>query len=319
MFVAFFEGHFAEGGGGEVEAFEVIVVGAEEGLEGGDVIVIGGDGVEFGVVDGVGEPGVVFAAAAPLGFEAGVIGAEAGDEGLFAFGFGRVGEGGVLVGGCEFLAGGGDEFDELVFVEGGEAEALVFLGLMGGGEPAADAFKGDGGGEGFVEIGVAIDKEALVAEFVEDDFGEVADGFVDEGVEEGIAEPAEGGVGFDAANVDVPAFGFPGGGVGAGGGFGEVAAVAGAADDGEPPGLGLEGEGRRDVDVPDDEAAMEIDIFEVAVVDRELELAAGEVADLEDGGEFVAQGGGGCWCRRGGRGWVFGGREFPYSPATAWR
>ncbi len=68
-----------EGAGGfeEVEeGFEVVLaVVDEEVVDGGDEIVVGGDGVEAGVVDGLGEPFVDFEGAAVLAVE--VVGAVA--------------------------------------------------------------------------------------------------------------------------------------------------------------------------------------------------------------------------------------------------
>jgi hypothetical protein len=90
------------------------------------------------------------------------------------------------VGFFEVGAGVGEFLDEVgedaVFaVVGGE-----FPGAMGVGEPAAGGVAGDGGGEGFVEVGVVGEVEALVGEFVEEEFGEVTRGEVDEGVEDGV-------------------------------------------------------------------------------------------------------------------------------------
>lgn len=78
-----------EGAGGfeEVEeGFEVVLaVVDEEVVDGGDEIVVGGDGVEAGVVDGLGEPFVDFEGAAVLAVE--VVGAVA--EVVEGLGFGE--------------------------------------------------------------------------------------------------------------------------------------------------------------------------------------------------------------------------------------
>src|ERR1035438_2219864 len=120
----------------------------------------------------------------------------------------------------------------MVLGQAGEV-AVAGLGRGGGQEPAAHALGGHDGGEGFVEAGVAGDKEALVGQFVENDFGKRGVGFVYEGVENGVVEPAEGGVGFDAVHIDIPAFFGEGSGITAGGLLVEVNAIAGASRSGE--------------------------------------------------------------------------------------
>ena len=91
MPVALGNRQFGEPGDGLVEFFQIAAVGAQKGVEGGHEVVVGGDGVEFGVVDGFGEPAVERGLAAPGGFEFGVPGAELGDDVLLAGEFGGVG------------------------------------------------------------------------------------------------------------------------------------------------------------------------------------------------------------------------------------
>ena len=169
-------------------------------------------------------------------------------------------------------AGGHDEVNKLMLLVQAGAVALVGQGRGGGQEPAAQALGRNRGGEGFVEVGVAGHKEALVGQFVENDFGEAGVGFVNEGVQNGVLEPAEGGVGFNAVHVNVPAFLGEVIGITAGGLFVEITAIAGAADDGEPPGLWLQGKGGSDGDVPDDEGAVEVGVLEIALPGGEMEL-----------------------------------------------
>ena len=195
----------------------------------------------------------------------------------------------------QLSAGVHDEVNELTVFGLGGAVLVESLGRGGGEEPAAHALGGDGGGEGFVEVGVAGDKEAAVGEFVENDFGEVGIGFVDESIENGVVEPAESGVGLDAVHINIPAFFGEGVGIAAGGLFVEIAAIAGAADDGEPPGHGIEGKWRGDIDVPDDARAAEVGVFEVALAGRETELLGGELADLQEGLEFGLERRRGLW------------------------
>ena len=59
-------------------------------------------------------------------------------------------------------------------------------------QPSADAVLADSGGEGFIEIGVAADEQASMGQLVEDEFGQLGIAAVDEGVQHGIGEEAQG-------------------------------------------------------------------------------------------------------------------------------
>lgn len=76
-----------EGAGGFEEVEEgvdvALAVVDEEVVDGGDEVVVGGDGVEAGVVDGLGEPFVDFEGAAVFAVEAIGAVAEAGEGGGF--------------------------------------------------------------------------------------------------------------------------------------------------------------------------------------------------------------------------------------------
>src|SRR5882672_4636219 len=67
-FMALLFRRLSQATGGLVKIFQVAAIRSEQAFEAGDEIVVRGDGIEFGVVDRVGEPAVVFGAAAPGGF-----------------------------------------------------------------------------------------------------------------------------------------------------------------------------------------------------------------------------------------------------------
>lgn len=162
---------------------------------------------------------------------------------------------------CKCFGGGGD----LGADEGAAFEAEFVVGEGGvfvfGLEPAAGAFAGDDFGECFIEVSVTRFVVAMVGEFVKDEFGEVGFGVVDEGVEDGVVEPAESGVGVGGAEVGFVSLGLE---------FCdeffsvfafEEAPVVLFADDGVGPGFGFEGEFGSGVD-----DVGEVGTFEVGVV-----------------------------------------------------
>lgn len=127
-------------------------------------------------------------------------------------------------------------------------------------------------------------------EFMEKDFGEFGVGLKKEGVQDGVSEPAEGGVSAGGAVVDVIiAALFQPFAIGARAGEGEIATIIEAADDGIPPGFGLERKFRGGLDVPDDELTFEVDVVLVVAIEVEGEVGAGEAAELLDEEEAVAE------------------------------
>ena len=146
----------------------------------------------------------------------------------------------------------------LIFLEIGEAPLVP--------EPPLHAFLGDDVGEGLVEDSIAMAEVFPVAELMENGLGEVDVRVVDEGVEHGIVEPAEGGVGIHATDVNIVAVGAKLGGEGDGVRLAEVAAVVHFADGGVEPGLGFQGKLRGGVEHPDDMLAAEIGIFCVTFI-----------------------------------------------------
>ena len=189
---------------------------------------------------------------------------------LLVFGFG------AGVEGFEIATGAVD-----VVIEFGAAEEELFVffefsSFSLTAEPLADAVVGDGGGEGFVEGGFAFAEELAVGEFVEDEFGEGEFVFVDEGVEERVAEPAEGGVGIDSADDDIVALSFEFVGFGLGVFFFEVAAIFECSDDGVGPLLGFEAEFGGGEDVPDDVVAFEVGVGWVGGAGFEVEFVFSE-------------------------------------------
>lgn len=192
-------------------------------------------------------------------------------------------EGGAGVG--EFLDEVGE--DAVFAVVGGE-----FPGAMGVGEPAAGGVAGDGGGEGFVEVGVVRKVEALMGEFVEEEFGEVARGEVDEGVEDGVGEDAEGRVGIDFGDEDIEASGAELVGESGGVFFFEPAAVGEFAEEGVAPGVGFEGELGGGEDDPDEVLSLEVGVAVVLALGGEVEGVLGVGADFLDELEFGFERGG---------------------------
>src|SRR5947209_19307182 len=89
-----------------------------------------------------------------------------------------------------------------------EAGAVFGRGLrIGGGEhPTTEPFFGNSGCEGFVEIGVAFSEGGLVRQLMKECLGQINFRIVDKGVQDRVAEPADGGVSFDDADVDVVTF-----------------------------------------------------------------------------------------------------------------
>lgn len=282
------------------ELFEVAVAFGEEGFEGGDVLVVGEGGDEVGVVEVAVDPGFE-AASAPLAAEVEEAGFEVGEDGCFAAAFFGIGDGG-LIEGVEAFAGDVDLLIELHAADEACFVVFEFGGAALVGEPAFDAFLGDGVGHGFVEHGLAAAEEAAVGEFVEEEFGEVGIGVSNKGVEDGIVEPAEGGVGGDAAAVDVVSLFAELLDEGEGVFFFEVAAVVEIAEEGVAPGFGFEGEFLGGVEDPDDVVAAEVCVAAVAGVAGEGEVVGGELADVFDGAEFLAEGGVGV--RVGDDGWA---------------
>src|SRR5207237_3389533 len=92
-------------------------------------------------------------------------------------------------------------------------------------------------GEGFIEVGVAGGEDALVAELMEQHFGQFRFAAVDERVQQRIFEPAERGVSLDAVYIDIEAFLCETVTASARRFLREVAAIYEAADERIPPGF----------------------------------------------------------------------------------
>ncbi len=115
-----------------------------------------------------------------------------------------------------------------------------------------------------------------MCEFVEDGFDEEEFRVVDEGVEEGVVEESEGGVGIGSTEVNIVAIFAEGRGVGFGIFFVKVAAVLEIADEGVEPCFRFHGEFGCCVEDESDVVAAEIGVFVVGGVSGEGEFGGCE-------------------------------------------
>jgi len=102
-------------------------------------------------------------------------------------------------------------------------------------QPAAKSFLRDSGREGFIEIGFPRHEEALMGQFVEQQFGEISFRVVNERVEDWVTEPAERRVRGHSGDVDIEAILGQTIPILSGRGFGEISAVVQAANRRVPP------------------------------------------------------------------------------------
>lgn len=250
-------------------------------------MVVGEGGDQVGVVEVALDPGFQ-AAAAPAPAEVEKVLLEFREDfGLQTalFGFGQIGS----IERLKPVAGAVDLLIELVAADepGLVVHEVRRSSFMG--EPAYDAFLGDGVGHGFVEHGFAVSEEPAVGEFVKQQLGEIDIVRVDKGVEDGVVEPTQGGIGGDAAGVDVVAIGAEFFSEFEGVRLLKIAAVVEFSDEWVAPCFRFEGKLFRGMENPDDVVAPEIGIATVAAVARKVEVLGGELADVLDGGEFLAE------------------------------
>ena len=161
-----------------IEGVEIAGLALQQAFEAGDEIVVGSDGVEAGVVPGLGEGAVVDGVPVMLAANHEIVGVELREDRGFALAHLRRREILPAVDLPKLLAGGEKQADDLAVF--GQSRFVphkrVVVALRE--QPAADGSLGIGGGEGFVEIAVAGNEELHVREFVEDDFGKFGIGAV---------------------------------------------------------------------------------------------------------------------------------------------
>ena len=114
----------------------------------------------------------------------------------------------------------------------------------------------------------------------------------DHGIEDGIVEVAQGRIGGHPGDAHVEPLALQGIAEGSSAPLDEVAAIRDATDDGIAPFLRLDGEFRSRDDVPDHVGPAHIGISAVAAVVRQVQVAAGELANLRDRLELLAHVGG---------------------------
>ncbi|MDT4862040.1 hypothetical protein FQZ97_966720 [compost metagenome] len=127
----------------------------------------------------------------------------------------------------------------------------------------------DEAGEGFIERGVPRYVQPLVGQFVEDQRREAIVASTQHGVEDGIVEPAQGGVGLDAADPGVQPLLTEQGSRTPGPAQLVVAAIGDATGDGKAVGLRLQGKLVGGEQVPDHVGPADIGIDPIAAVIRQ--------------------------------------------------
>mmetsp|Transcript_6285 Transcript_6285/g.25385 ORF Transcript_6285/g.25385 Transcript_6285/m.25385 type:complete len:445 (-) Transcript_6285:2581-3915(-) len=255
-----------------VEPRPVAPLALEQPLEGGHQLVVGGQDREAGVVGAL-EPGFIPRRLARRAF------AQVGHHGGLGC---SAGLGRARVGLQQPLAAFAGELQEArpplaAGLEGGQRRGLVRQPL-----PRADQLHR--AGIGLVEAGVVGHIDALVGQLVEEHGGQLALGVADEGIQQRVASeeaaPAQAGVGGNSLHLHLPALGLqplglPLGFIGL-----EPALVAGAAHHRVAPGLQVQAEGRGRHHVPHRRRTMQVGIAAVAVVVRQSQALAGEIAHL---------------------------------------
>lgn len=193
--VAFCFGQVAKVPYALVELLPIAVGGAEDLREAGLQVVVGGEGKQPSVVERGGHE-VVVAAVAQLLAAGAVRRAHRRERFRLELAFGGIVDG-ARVQGVKPCAPVREEASEgprcAPLFALGEAVGLRVLAL--GGKPRRGALGADEAGEGLVEGGVVPQVDQAVGEFVEQQFGKLRLGEMDEAGEQRIVEPAQGGIG----------------------------------------------------------------------------------------------------------------------------